>query len=294
MLEAQGVTWEVARLDSFSIDPLELMRFDLIIMYGKSEFEPLSDVDAAVLEYWVLQGGGFMYSTFHPTDQSCDMVNSLPENFGISCVPGNQAVSGLGQPVFSHPVNNAVENVSVLGGEHWEVNHPAESIVQDNLGRPIVTATEWGFGRVVGINDEWPLYNTGTGNHDISAEDNGLMVDNALCWLLGDCNEAEVIGDFECDLSIDYVPSLGYNQIGLTDPCEGSFCGTHPVYGETRDIDDAVEYCQDICMNDNGCTGFFFQRHTNGHEICGFYSDGFELQGTSNGHQVGSRVCMKR
>merc|ERR1712086_1194724 len=34
----------------------------------------------------------------------------------------------------------------------------------------------------------------------------------------------------------------------------------------------AIAYCKDTCDKRSGCTGFFFQTHGNGHEICGFYT----------------------
>ena len=84
ILENQGVVWETIRMSDMNFDPQYLMNYDLIIIYGQGTSGPLSDVDAAVLEYWVLQGGGLLYHTYHPTDASCEMLNSLPSNFGIS------------------------------------------------------------------------------------------------------------------------------------------------------------------------------------------------------------------
>merc|ERR1711998_703219 len=48
------------------------------------------------------------------------------------------------------------------------------------------------------------------------------------------------------------------------------------------------------CTATNGCTGFFFQRHGNGHEICGFYNSNMHGPGTkwvSHGHAAGSQIC---
>ena len=74
----------------------------------------------------------------------------------------------------------------------------------------------------------------------------------------------------------------------------------------------AVEFCKSRCDdasmfhafsgqgNPNSpcstCTGFFFQRHTNGHEICGFYTidlNDKKLNKVGHGHSAGSRICTK-
>merc|ERR1719181_1293550 len=55
----------------------------------------------------------------------------------------------------------------------------------------------------------------------------------------------------------------------------------------------AVTYCETQCNNRAGCTGFFFQKHNNGHEICGFYSSVVSLtSGVRHGHMYGA-VCIK-
>jgi hypothetical protein len=84
----------------------------------------------------------------------------------------------------SHPVLDGVATISGLGGEKWTVTAPAETIAT-TAGWPYVVVLEYGGGRVVGMSDEWPFYNTGTnGSYDISAGDNGLLVDNIWAWLV--------------------------------------------------------------------------------------------------------------
>ena len=127
-------------------------------------------------------------------------VNSLPSGFGLTCVPGNQVINGTGYPVVAHPINNGLDSVSVLGGELWDVHAPAEVVVSDSSGVPLVSVVDYGYGRVVGINDEWPLYNGGTGGSDISAADNMTLVDNAFCWLMHECNTAD---DIDVELHLE-------------------------------------------------------------------------------------------
>jgi hypothetical protein len=101
----------------------------------------------------------------------------------------------------------------------------------------------------------------------------------------------DVPPSFECDESINFIHGLGYSQTNLTDGCLNGVCNANPRYGATPDIEEAVAYCEALCANRDNCTGFFMQRHRNGHEICGFYSADFELSGVWHGHQVGSRFC---
>lgn len=72
-------------------------------------------------------------------------------------------------------------------------------------------------------------------------------------------------------------PGPAYSQIDLTDACgaHNGVCDMNPVYGYPNDNEKAIEYCTDYCtqMRDDGndCFGFFYQKHTNKKEICGFY-----------------------
>ena len=110
--------------------------------------------------------------------------------------------------------------------------------------------------------------------------------------------EARAQGPFECDTSINFIANLHYDQVSLTNPCrrvKGQLiCNANPVYGAPTDSKRAVSYCQERCLKNQACTGFFFQRHMNGHEVCGFYRSNFELRGQLHGHAPGSQVCRRR
>lgn len=81
---------------------------------------------------------------------------------------------------------------------------------------------------------------------------------------------------YDCDTSVHFVPGLAYSQIALTDGCKQvggvQVCDANPKYGGPNDASKAIAYCKDVCDQRSGCTGFFFQTHGNGHQICGFYS----------------------
>ncbi|GMH71963.1 hypothetical protein TrST_g2537 [Triparma strigata] len=125
--------------------------------------------------------------------------------------------------------------------------------------------------------------------------------------------------NWKCDDSVNFVDGISYNQISLTDGCMPDASGTmvcdaNPVYvplvAPFHSTDAATYYCQSLCSSAeemanigltsstscSPCTGFFFQRHTNGHEICGFYTADMNdqyLEFSNHGHDDGSRVCVK-
>jgi hypothetical protein len=130
------------------------------------------------------------------------------------------------------------------------------------------------------------------------------------CLVNDDCLEYETEGagvrtftisdpipTLECDTSINFINGLHYSQVSLTDGCHrvGNeiVCDANPIYAEHPDKQLALEYCQDRCVEKDSCTGFFYQRQFNGHELCGFYTHDFDLNGTWHGHQLGSQVCKK-
>lgn len=58
----------------------------------------------------------------------------------------------------------------------------------------------------------------------------------------------------------------------------------------------AVELCKAYCDQQSTCTGFLFQKHTNGHEVCGFYT-GLHSDSTGkalvDGNTSVSQLCVK-
>ena len=141
-----------------------------------------------------------------------------------------------------------------------------------------------------------------------------------LCSYIQDiyaATELAEVDDYVCDESINFILNVQYHQISLTDGCSNNVCNANPryvpEYATTNDMDAASEYCKARCNsallfnqlsglgNANSdcsiCTGFFFQRHTNGHEICGFYTidlNDEKLDKIGHGHTPGSRVCIKK
>jgi len=104
---------------------------------------------------------------------------------------------------------------------------------------------------------------------------------------------APLSAEWDCDLTNNFIREVPYSQMSLTDGCSDAGCDLNPVYGAENDIDSAVAYCKEVCVAMDGCTGFFFQKHTNGHEICGFYTqDVSGAERSADGHQAGSQICL--
>jgi len=100
---------------------------------------------------------------------------------------------------------------------------------------------------------------------------------------------------FTCDRSINFIKGQHYSQISLTDGCSAGRCDRNPKYGNGGKTNQkmAEDFCKKTCLKRNGCTGFFFQKHRNGHEICGFYSSKVnKAMAARHGHKYGA-VCTK-
>jgi len=104
---------------------------------------------------------------------------------------------------------------------------------------------------------------------------------------------------FVCDRTANFVQDADYRQITLTNGCPD--CFGDPKYGGEESktcnhvsVAKALAYCKAECADkSSGCTGFFFQKHGNGHEICGFYLEAVNASNlVKHGHQQCSQVCI--
>merc|ERR1712216_860181 len=97
-----------------------------------------------------------------------------------------------------------------------------------------------------------------------------VVVFLAAACLLGTVAHA---ADYKCTKSANFILGLPYSQRSLTDACKGGICDANPVYGEKNCPKKAMKWCETECTKQSkpSCVGFFFQKHQNGHEICGFY-----------------------
>jgi len=151
-------------------------------MNGQADYGTLDSSESAVLEDWVRDGGSLLHMAYHPSSSTCAMVNSLPTAFGLSCSDYSTYWSSTATNIVSHAVTAEVASVVGMGGELWTVSSPAQ-VVADEGSWPVVAVLELDAGRVVGVSDEWPFYNAGSGSADISAGDNQTLVENIWAWL---------------------------------------------------------------------------------------------------------------
>ena len=183
LLRDYGVRSTSAVLYGVPITAELLSQYGVLVLYGQGYDGPFTAEEADELEAWVYGGGRLMYMGGWGSGPACATTNSLPPELGIACeVPGS-TWSGVSVIISSHPVADGVSSITGLGGEKWAISDPSEALATVG-GWPFVTVAEYGEGRVVGLSDEWPLYNTGTrGAYDISALDNRILVDNIWAWL---------------------------------------------------------------------------------------------------------------
>jgi len=89
------------------------------------------------------------------------------------------------------------------------------------------------------------------------------------------------LSSWECSNEFNFIIGVSYSQTELTDRCgSDNVCNRNPKYvpqyASSNSVVAAVAFCKAKCEDPgwfgSQCTGFFFQRHTNGHEICGFYT----------------------
>merc|ERR1712159_640801 len=100
---------------------------------------------------------------------------------------------------------------------------------------------------------------------------------------------------YDCTHEFNFITGVKYNQIDLTDGCTND----NTVYNPENNKNcpkKAVRYCQSRCDETPDCRGFFFQKHQNGHEICGFYTGLATMhapnaQWVKHGHRAVSQVC---
>jgi hypothetical protein len=183
MLSDHGVRSTSSVMYSVTVTPELLDTYGVLVIYGQGYDGPFSGDEAAALEAWVADGGRLLYIGGWGSGSSCATTNSIPSEFGIACSTSGWTWSGTASLTGTHPVEDGVSTISGLGGEVWTVSSPASTLGVAG-GSPFLVVAAYGDGRVVGLSDEWALYNAGTGgSYDIGAYDNGQMVDNIWAWL---------------------------------------------------------------------------------------------------------------
>eukprot|EP01051_Picozoa_sp_SAG22_P012323 SAG22_NODE_1270_length_4942_cov_72.777623_3_plen_494_part_00 len=107
-----------------------------------------------------------------------------------------------------------------------------------------------------------------------------LLAAAALALLLpqpGAAQQPEPV--WTCNDETNWIGGTPYAQVVID----------HENTDSVMSYEAAIDHCKSLCAG--GCTGFFYQQHTNTHQICGFYED--PLSGRTqdwHGHREGA-VC---
>jgi len=161
-----------------------LQDYGLYIHHGKNPngaIRAYTNAEAGALDAWVQSGGRFLYIGFH-NESDCDIADSLPAGFGLSCTPSNGGWSGNVASFIPHPVTDGLLDIAGTGGDFWSTQAPAQVLASIN-GRPFVIASEYGEGKIVVVGNQYPFDNAGQ-QYTINYGDNMLLVENIWDWLL--------------------------------------------------------------------------------------------------------------
>jgi hypothetical protein len=183
-LTSGGITIQQYYHGNNSVTPSLLQDYGLYVHHGSNNSgaaRAYTNAEASALEDWVYNGGRLLYIGYNSHTQ-CDIADSIPSQFGFSCVSNNSYWSGSTTSFTAHSITNGLTNVGGEGGEQWVVNSPAQSLTMIS-GNEFVSAVEYGAGKVVLVANESPYYNPGSG-YSIAYGDNDQLVQNIWNWLL--------------------------------------------------------------------------------------------------------------
>ena len=161
-----------------------LQDYGLYVHHGhnpQGAIRAYTNAEAGALDAWVQQGGRFLFIGYHD-ENSCNIADSLPAAFGLTCTPSNGNWSGNVASFIPHPLTTDLFDIAGSGGDYWTISSPSQTLAAIN-GRPFVIAAEYGEGKVVVVGNEYPFNNSG-GPYNIGYADNGILVDNIWSWLL--------------------------------------------------------------------------------------------------------------
>ena len=184
LLLAQNITIQQYYHGNNTVTSSLLQHYGLYVHHGRNvngAVAAYTNAEAYALQDWVYNGGRLLYIGYS-SNQLCDIADSLPSQFGLSCNPSGGYLSGTTSVFTSHPITNGLTTIGGEGGESWSVGSPAQSLATIN-GQEFVMAVEYGQGKVVVIANEWPFYNA-NGGYTIGYGDNFQLVENIWNWLL--------------------------------------------------------------------------------------------------------------
>ncbi|MEC7985444.1 MAG: putative metal-binding motif-containing protein, partial [Myxococcota bacterium] len=185
LLLSMGITISEAYHAHTSINQALLENTGLYIHHGRNSNGAIgayTNAEANAIRTWVYDGGRMLYIGYDSSHGACEIADSLPSQFGVSCDPNYIGWSGSSTSFAAHSITSGLTEIGGNGGDNWVVSAPAETLVSVN-GNPFVVVSEYGDGKVVIVSNQWPYLNSGSG-YRINFADNQVLVGNIWQWLL--------------------------------------------------------------------------------------------------------------
>ena len=171
-------------LGSVTIAQPLLEKFGVYVHHGRNTIGSLgaySNAEANALANWVYGGGRFLFIDYHTAEYPCEVGDSLPASFGITCNSSSSSWSGSTSTFTAHPVTDGLTMIGGSGGQNWSVS--TAEVLASIDGNEFVIVSEYGEGKVVLVSNEYAFLNTQSG-YSIAYEDNQILVENIWAWLL--------------------------------------------------------------------------------------------------------------
>jgi len=180
-----GLSINQRNLGNLTITSSYLQDFGVYVHHGRNTIGSLgaySNAEAFALSEWVYGGGRYLFIDYHNAEYPCEVGDSLPAAFGITCSAAYASWSGSTSTFEPHPITAGLTSIGGSGGQNWGVVAPTQALATIS-GNEMVIVAEYGEGKMVLVANEYPFRNPQSG-YSISFDDNEILVENIWDWLL--------------------------------------------------------------------------------------------------------------
>ena len=184
IISNMGVSITQQNLGNIIITPSFLENFGVYVHHGQNTIGSLgaySNAEAYSISNWVYEGGRYLFIDYHVAEYPCEVIDSLPAAFGVTCSASATAWSGTTSSFYTHPITSGLIEIGGSGGQNWGVS--SATVLASINGNEFVMASEYGEGKVVIVANEYPFLNSQSG-YSIGYQDNQILVENIWNWLL--------------------------------------------------------------------------------------------------------------
>ena len=184
ILTSYGVGISQNYLGNTTITASLLENYGVYVHHGRNTIGSLgaySNAEANAISNWVYGGGRFLFMDFRNAEYPCEVADSLPAAFGITCNASAPSWSGSTSTFVPHPITDGLSSVGGSGGQNWGVSS-AQVLIEIN-GNEFVIVQEYGEGKFVLVANDYPFRNSSSG-YSIAYDDNQILVENIWDWLL--------------------------------------------------------------------------------------------------------------